>query len=400
MKQDWDVIVVGGGPGGSTAARFCARAGLKTILLEKERLPRYKACGGALSMKAVDLLGFDLGPVIENTVFCAKFTFLLQDPFFIRSEKPISYLVMRDRFDQFLVHKALEDGVEMLEGMKVVHARQGEDRVEVELERGESIAARYLIGADGAGSVVARAFSLMPSQHGGKGVALESEVPFNLAQDFSKEEIQVVHLDFGRIPNGYGWVFPKKEGLSIGIGGFFDNSERPNPRPLFTEFVKDLKFVEERKIGRLTGHTLPSFCGEGQKVSRGRVLLVGDAACMIDPFTGEGIYYAIRSGMLAAETIAAAQEKGEEPSVPYQQAIERTIFGNLKWARHISRVIYGFTKLSYRMLKQYPELGQFCVEMLAGRSSYQSFVLKVKERLKDLLRGRLGEKIRRVMAMP
>ena len=81
MNLDYDVVVVGAGPGGSTAARSCAQAGLKTLLVEKERLPRYKPCGGCLSIKAVRLLGFDLSTVVENTIYGVKFTYCLERPF-------------------------------------------------------------------------------------------------------------------------------------------------------------------------------------------------------------------------------------------------------------------------------------------------------------------------------
>jgi len=124
MTFDYDVIVVGGGPAGSSAARFCAQAGLKTLLIEKERLPRYKVCGGCLSVKASRLLDFDLSPVIENTITGAKFTYCLKDPFFLESSEPIGFMVMRDRFDQLLGEKALAKGAEMLEGEKWVRVRE------------------------------------------------------------------------------------------------------------------------------------------------------------------------------------------------------------------------------------------------------------------------------------
>jgi flavin-dependent dehydrogenase len=159
MNRGYDVIVVGAGPGGSTATRFCARAGLKTLLIEKERLPRYKPCGGCLSLKTVQLLDFDLSTVIENMVYGVKFTYRLRDPFSIQSREPIAFLVMRDSFDQFLVERALEEGAEIVEGEKLAGARDRDGCVEVETSKGESLRCQYLIGADGAGSTVARLFS-------------------------------------------------------------------------------------------------------------------------------------------------------------------------------------------------------------------------------------------------
>jgi geranylgeranyl reductase family protein len=398
MNSDFDVIIVGGGPGGSTTARFCARAGLKTLLIEKERLPRYKPCGGCLSAKTVRLLGFDLGPVIENTIYGAKFTYRSKDPFFIESKTPIAYLVMRDRFDQFLVDRAMEAGTKVLDGEKVTKVEAGDDGVSVELARGTKYRCEVLVGADGSESLVARSLSLRPRNNDGYGVAVESETPFDSSVPFPKEELQSVHLDFGRVPNGYGWVFPKKEWLSIGIGGMFRETKKMNPRQYFKSFVKGLTYLPEGKAGEVIGHLLPSFYDENQKVSQGRVLLVGDAAHLMDPLQGEGIYYAVRSGMLAAEAIVEWKKEGILPSEFYQKAVSFDIFENLKWALRFSRFVFRFTKLAYATLKRYPELGEIYIQVLEGTETYQGFVTKVKERMKDFLKGQLSEKIKKAMA--
>jgi geranylgeranyl reductase family protein len=398
MNWDYDVIVVGGGPGGSTAARFCAKAGLKALLIEKERLPRYKPCGGCLSTKTVHLLGFDLSPVIENTIYGAKFTYCSEDPFYIESKDPIAFLVMRDRFDQLLVNKALEDGAAIREGKKVSRVEEKGDGVEVEFGEGERLHCRYLIGADGAESIVASSLPLPPQRNDGNGIAIESEIPFDSSIHFPRRELHFINLDFGGVPNGYGWVFPKKEWLSIGIGGMFRETKTLNPRQYYKSFLKGLDYIPEGKIGKVMGHPLPSLYDEKQKVSQGRILLVGDAAHLMDPLQGEGIYYAIRSGMLAGEAIAEWKKEGIAPSDFYQRAVHDEICGNLKWAFILSRFVFRFTKLAYRTLKRYPEMGEFYLQTLEGKETYQGFVTNVKKTIKHFLKGQLSEKLKRAMA--
>jgi geranylgeranyl reductase family protein len=398
MGFDYDVIVVGAGPGGSTAARFCAQVGLKTLLIEKEKMPRYKACGGCLSLKAVKLLGLDLNPVLETMIHKVKFTYRLKDSFSIEWKQPIAFMVMRDRFDQFLVKQALEKGAGVLEGGSVIRVEQKSDAVEVELNEGEKIRCEYLIGADGSGSVVGKSLSLLPPKGEGNGFGMESEIPFESTLDFPREELQLAHLDFGGVPNGYGWVFPKKEGLSIGVGGMLRETEKGNLRQSFNTFIHGLNYIKREKVEKVLGHPLPSFYDERQKVAKGKVLLVGDAAHLMDPLMGEGIYYALRSGMLAAEAILQSKESGLLPSELYQMKVQDHISENLKWALQFSRFVFRFTNLAFRTLRHYRDLADLYVQVLEGSENYQGFVGRVKERMRDLLGGKLSEKIKRAMA--
>jgi len=397
MHLDYDVIVAGAGPGGATVARLCAQTGLRTLLVERERLPRYKACGGCLSLKSIQLLGFDLSPILENTVLGVKFTYCIHEPFWIKKERPIAFLVMRDRFDQFLIEKGLEAGVEILDGNKVIHVEEKGDGIEIELAKGERFHCEYLVGADGPESIVAKSLRLNGPRNDRGGVGLESEIPFESVKEFPKEDFSCIHLDFGGVPNGYGWVFPKREGLSIGIGGMFEKGKKVNPLKYYNAFIGKLPYLQQGGKVRVLGHPLPAFYGEEQKVSRGKVLLVGDAAHLMDPLMGEGIYYALKSGMLAAETILQSKEKGFSPSDLYQNLVRHELFENLKWALYFSRFVFRFTKMAYQTLLRYPELADLYLQVLEGKETYQGFVIKIKERIRDFLGGRLSEKIREAM---
>ncbi len=147
----------------------------------------------------------------------------------------------------------------------------------------------------------------------GAGWPLRARSLWNPCRHFPWKRSSSIHLDFGGVPNGYGWVFPKREGLSIGVGGMFQAGEKRTPRNYYNAFIEKLPYLKAGQEGRVMGHPLPAFYDERQKVSRGKVLLVGDAAHLMDPLMGEGIYYAIRSGSLAAEAILQSTEKGDLP---------------------------------------------------------------------------------------
>ncbi len=388
MGQDFDVIVVGGGPGGSTAARICAQHGLKTLLVEKERFPRYKSCGGCLSLKTVRLLEFDLGPIVERAVETVRFTYGLKDPFTIRAQRPMVFMVMRDRFDHFLIQKALEEKAEVIEGRRVISAEETGEGVVVETASGQRYSSRYLIGADGPTSRIAHAFALVPRDTHGSGFGLECEIPYTSLKGFPEEALERIHLDFGRIPKGYGWVFPKREGLSIGIGGMLFNENKVKIRHHFDTFLNGLPYIPKEEGRAAVGHLLPAFWDERQKIAHRRVLLVGDAAHLMDPLMGEGIYYALQSGRLAAEAILQARGNGAFPADLYQEAVRVHIFDNLKWALYFSRFVFQFTKLAYETLKAYPDLGDLYLQVLDGTESYQSFVMGIKKRISRSLSER------------
>ena len=384
---EYDVVIVGTGPSGSTTARFCAKKGLRTLLIEKDRFPRYKPCGGCLSPRVLRELDFDIGGVIESTVSEAKFTFQSKDPFSIASQDPIGYLVMRQSFDHLLCRKAQEEGADLYEGRSVVGFQQDAEGVDVSIKGVESVRCRYLVGADGARSIVAQ--SLRGGVMNKTGMAFVAEG--RLASEIP-EKWSFVHLDFGSVPHGYGWIFPKGKLVSTGIGTLFP-SKGMKLKSRFERFISSVDYIRGVRMEKVCFHPLPAFTAEDLPVSKGRVLLVGDAANLMDPMSGEGIYYAVRSGQMAGEAIVRGIKEDQKGISGYREGLERSFFQDLTMALKLAKAVYRFPKLAYAVLKSNKDLGHLYLNLLAGNARYEAFSGKMA----DGIKRRLGSKITAVV---
>lgn len=341
-----DVIVVGAGPAGATAAYEFARRGFTVTLLEQKELPRYKPCGGCLSLKMDTVLESDFHDLVERTIYGARFTFEGLDEVRVRSDRPVAYMVMRDRFDHFLAKKAEGAGAEVRASQRVVDVTETEDGVAV-TTRGGVYRARYLVGADGANGMVGRVLGLTPRSR--VAVCVESEVTTGPeAPVFESDE---VGIEFGGVPFGYGWVFPKGDHLSIGVGGF--REKIGNPRSIYDDFLVDQDLVDALTSESRKGYIIPVFAGGRDPIVRGRTVLLGDAAALVDPFLGEGIYYAIRSGQLAAKVIGdALQDGGTATPTEYQHLVAAEMYPEFRAARNIAFFAHMFPRAAYEVLKR------------------------------------------------
>jgi flavin-dependent dehydrogenase len=211
---DAEVIIIGGGPAGSTAAFSLSSAGVSVLLLEKAIFPRYKVCGAGLTHKILTEIPFDITPVIESTITSIRFSCRFREEFTRIAKNPIMYCTTREKLDQFMLNKALLAGTRVLFGEKVINVRMENDRVGVWTENRKYLA-RIVIGAEGATGIIARSAGLrmdiLP------GLAWEGEIfP---GESFLTKYADTVFLDWGTFPGGYGWIFPKKDHVSIGVGG-------------------------------------------------------------------------------------------------------------------------------------------------------------------------------------
>jgi len=386
--RKYDVIVVGMGPAGASAAYELSKRGISVLAFDKQAHPRYKVCGGGLSARIARILPADFPNVIEETVHRVQFTYGAQEFFLIESPEPIAYMVMRQHFDRWLVEKAREVGTEIREEETVVDIRDGKEGVDVFTMQGR-YRSRVVIGADGVMSVVAqqcflgRSLRTIP--------ALESEVQEEPLHPF--QEIPTALISLQAVKKGYGWIFPKQQGISVGVGEFVNGTKRP--KQSFRDFIGHEPTLAGLKIPAPLGYPLPiahvQAHRNGQawagRLVRGRAMLVGDAGHLVDPLLGEGIYYAIRSGQLAAKSVSdmlcnPIQHQLNE----YETLVGKEFGSEFRVAGRLGKIIYGLPRSIHRWAGQrFPDayqrvLHRYC-QMLQGKETYQSLWNRILQRL-------------------
>lgn len=384
----YDVIVVGMGPAGASTAYALSQAGVSVLGLEKQTHPRYKVCGGGLSARIEQFLPLDFKTVVEEAVYRLRFTYGGRESYFVESSQPIAYMVMRARFDQWLLNKALQAGTEVLENEPAQKFVPLPDGVEVTTAQGR-YRSRIVVGADGAMSLVAQ--QLFPNRRLRKIPALESEIMAGPSSGNGEMKTAVISLTPAK--KGYGWIFPKKEGLSIGVGEFVKGTQRP--KKSFQQFAREEPDLAGLQIPPPMGHPLPIFNKHPGANSQGwngglvnnRVVLVGDAGHLVDPLLGEGILYAVRSGQLAASSIVACLHDCQKRLEDYETAVVREFGQEFRVASRMGQIIYGLPRSCHRWLgRTFPGpyqhiLLRYC-EMLQGRETYQTLWAKFIQRLK------------------
>jgi geranylgeranyl reductase family protein len=305
--ERFDVLVVGAGPGGSATAIHLARGGVKVLLADRARFPRDKPCGGGLTGRALRHAPCDVSPVVEHVVDRMVLRLSYGRRFARRSRPPLILMTQRRRLDAHLAEQAAALGVDFRDGTRVerVHAAEGSD---VTARVGDSdVSASYVVGADGANGVVARTSGLGVGIV--CGVALEGNAGWSeLAPEPYR---QTAWVELGVVPGGYGWVFPKGDHGNVGVGGW--TGEGPKLRAHLDRLSR-AHGLDPARLRDVRGHRLP-MRRLGAAPSRDRVLLVGDAAGLVDPLSGDGIYEAWVSARLAADAILAGRPEDYAPAL-------------------------------------------------------------------------------------
>jgi geranylgeranyl reductase family protein len=359
-------LVVGGGPAGTSAAWHLAARGARVVLLERERLPRYKTCGGGVVARALAALpeGTRLDP--EHSCNAAEMHFAAERiGFRVRRASPIVAMAMRADLDLGLLERARSEGVRVESPCSLVGFEEQGGELLVHTSRGD-FRSRFLIGADGALSTVARCAGL--GKPPACAPALEAEV--EVRPEVHERFAGTARFDFGIPPGGYAWVFPKRRHLSVGVLAMRKGAKR------LKEFLTTYLSRMEIAPIRLELHGFPIPVRPRSTLAAGRVLLVGDAAGLADPLTGEGISHALRSGAVAAAAIqATAHGPDRDPSrvrARFCDAMRREILDDLRAARILAAILYRLPRLRRLLFRRGGQvLCEAVTEVVLGNRDYR-----------------------------
>lgn len=399
MPADVDVLVVGAGPAGATAARALALGGARVAILERHHFPRNKPCGGGITMRALDRfphLRSELARIPTHTVS----KLLLEGPgggtVTLTSREPAVLLVRRVEFDHLLAELAVEAGARLIEGASISQATMQDEGVELVARDGRVFRAPLVVAADGVNSVVARRLGLNAGWSADAiAIDMMEETPVDRLTSVDPDTLWV---SYGHgSSDGYAYIFPKRDHVNVGIGyllSYYRERAPGAPYDLQQRLVAAL-----RARGAVAGdssreHFTPFMIPVGgplRETARGRVLLAGDAGGFVNGYTAEGIYYAMVSGELAAKailgTVAAggngngsnrlgARHRKDHPAVVrYVAAWRREIGIELRDSVLIRRYLFRDPRRMdgvVRGAQLYPMVADMIVGYATGTMSYRA----------------------------
>ena len=351
----YDAVVVGGGPAGASTALFLARKGAKVLLIEKKKLPRSKLCAGCISARLISLLPEGWESEVLNTIKGGYLGFKGERFYHRTFSEPVAFIIERSSFDHFLVRSAIKEGAELWEKSEFLKFEEGR-KLRVKTVRG-TVETDFLIGADGFYTKV------------GKELGYVKRRFFRSIEFWTEGKLrEEVIIDIGLVRRGYGWIFPRGDMVSVGLA----TTGRENTLKVLKDYVRRHRFLKSKEVRGVKGWMIPfATRREDLHLGRGKVLLVGDAASMVDPLLGEGIYYGILGGRLLAEALAQNPGRAHEE---YRRRIEAEILPELHYAGRIARLAYNFQGVAFGMGGG--QSIERLLNLLLGRVSYKEVYRK------------------------
>ncbi|MCK0536386.1 geranylgeranyl reductase family protein [Alcanivorax quisquiliarum] len=340
MKETlFDAVVIGAGPAGVSAALDLMRGGARIAVIDRQAFPRQKACAGGLSDGTLRLLKYDPAPAIRVQVSAMQVSHCFNQPVTAVAQRPVFAMTRRSEFDELGFRAVEATGCPLFICPGPHTVTQDAQRVTIRY-RDFTLHSRYVVAADGAGSPTRR--QLIHENTRLQALSIEADVD---AEHVFADAAAPTWVDFGVVPGGYAWVFPKGDHVNVGL---YTSSSRfaagINRRNLYAYANKVLG---TQRLTEIRGFPLGIDC-TGSRMSSGRALFAGDAGGFAHAHTGEGIYGAVLTGQLVAAAILADLDVAQT----YRQSAARML-SRCRLARVLSKPLYGSLSLTYPLFARY-----------------------------------------------
>ncbi|NEP35948.1 geranylgeranyl reductase family protein [Moorena sp. SIO3B2] len=363
MTKIFDCIIVGAGPAGGTAAYHLSKKGHSVLVLEKASLPRSKPCGGGVSSVIQEWFDFDFSPAISLKTNAVYLTYNKKNAIQVDIKNYPIWMVKRDIFDHFLVQQAQQNGAKVQDNTEVTGIEFKSERWLINTNQ-ESFTGHYLIAADGSKGKMSKWLGFQQQKKIVAG-ALEFEIPIENQTDIN------IYFELGLAHSGYVWNFPKADGFSLGAGAFGEKRKAQN----FKNIIRDYGTMFKLDLATATESGHPIFLWNGdQKLHTQNAVLAGEAACVVDPFTAEGIRPSIFSGMKAAEAIDKALANQMDALEQYSETITQEWGKEMSSAKRLAQVFWRFQKLGYQVVLQRPSAIATMTRIFSGELQYSNLV--------------------------
>ena len=370
--KEFDVIIIGAGVAGSTAAFHLAKRGHSVILLEKGLETPFQPCGGGMASCVQQWFPFDLLPIVDEVINRVDFSWCLGDQVVadLPGKSPF-WIVQRERLDQLITNKAIEQGVQLIRPFLVDYIEKTNTGWSVRNKEGELFSSKAIVLSNGSDSKWPKKYNLGPKNlHRASTTSVRLEGRGNMKQGTSR-------FEFGLVHHGFAWAFPIKDGVNIGMGTFIGRNE-VNTNLVLKTLLPSLGFPPD--TGTIIKKSLNVWNGH-HKLDGDGIVVVGDAASLCDPFLAEGIRPSIMSGFEAAKSLNEWLRGDLENLNQYTEQMKIKWGESMAWGRRISQVFYRFPKVGYQLGIKRPTAPQRIAQILSGEMGYGEIAERVIKRL-------------------
>ena len=377
--EKYNVIIIGAGPAGSFLANKLKQKNLSLLILEKKKFPRYKPCAGGISKKAYDILYSEIKnikSVVEKTyknglyVRNNKFTF-------VDSNEELIYMTYRSKLDNFIVKNAVNNKTIFLKDNITIKKLDKKNNTVsfIEEKKEKNVNYDVLVGAWGNNIGLNKTVNLYPFSYFDLSSSWEGPISpkfNNYYEEYSLSQI------IKKYPGFVCYIFPKKEKITAGI--FTSKYPIPNIRKnLWNDFIRFWKLDKNIK----PKYAIIPIRNFNKPIAKDNIILVGDAAGLADPFTGEGIYYALISAIIASKNIENYFKiKNYDLEKNYNNDINFKLYNNLRWAGYYRYIFNKFPNFSFWFGSE-TSLGNYILRsLLKGEIKYNEIQKIIKYPLK------------------